>query len=363
MTVNDQLADEAISHAIDLNQYSAGVARRVIALLNRSDSRITAEIALALGRLDPESFTVARLEQLLVSVQALNDQIYRAVFAAIETDLEALAAHEAVYQYDLFADLLPMPVQVAYPLVAVTPQQAYAAALSRPFQGRLLREWAAKMPADRMAVIRNTIRQGYTEGKTAVHIVHEIRGSKSQKYADGALQRSRRELMAVVNTAVSHTASVARDLFVESNADLIGAVEWLSTLDTKTSPPCMIRDGKRYTADQHKPIGHKIPWGDGPGRIHFNCRSTYTPVTKSWRELGIDADELTATERASMDGQVPADTTFATWLSRQSAARQDQVLGPMRVKMMRDGGMKLPEFYDSKGQWIPLDELTARSRR
>jgi hypothetical protein len=33
-------------------------------------------------------------------------------------------------------------------------------------------------------------------------------------------------------------------------------------------------------------------------------------VLKTWRELGIDADEVPQTTRASMDGQVPAKQTF-----------------------------------------------------
>lgn len=361
-TVNEILADETVAHAANLQLYSNGVVRRIIATLNRSDARLMVELAMALEQMDPESFTVERLESLLGSVRALNAEVYRQAFGLLETELVKLAEFEAGYQYDLFKGIIPEPVQVRFPLAPVAPQQAFAAAMARPFQGRLLRDWAATVEADRMVKMRNAVRQGYVEGKTASQIVREVRGTKAANYADGFLQRPRRELMTVVQTAISHTAATAREQFRDANSEIIKAVRWVSTLDSRTSEPCRIRDQLRYEAQTHKPIGHKVPWLAGPGRLHFNCRSTDAPVTKSWRELGIPIDEMTPAQRASMDGQVPAETTYSEWLKRQSAGRQDQILGPERGRLMREGGLQLPDFYDSRGNWLTMDELKARER-
>ena len=269
--VNEILADESVAHAINLQQYAIGVARRMVATLNRSDARIMVELAIALERMDPESFTVARLEALLVSVRVLNADVYRQAFGLLETELVKLAEFEAGYQYDLFNGIIPEPVQIRFPLAPVAPQQAYAAAMARPFQGRLLREWAQAVETDRMTLVRNAVRQGFVEGKTAAQIVNEIRGTRANNYADGFLQRPRRELMTVVQTAVSHTAATARDQFQAANSDIIKAVQWVSTLDSKTSPMCRVRDYLKYEAQTHKPIGHKVPWLAGPGRLHFNA--------------------------------------------------------------------------------------------
>ncbi|MGC0979810.1 hypothetical protein [Pantoea agglomerans] len=93
-----------------------------------------------------------------------------------------------------------------------------------------------------------------------------------------------------------------------------------------------------------KPIGHKIPYIRGPGRAHFCCRSTETLVLKSWREMGIPVDEMPPGTRASMDGQQPAETTYADWLSRQSLARQKAVLGDTRARLLQAGrGGSRPE--------------------
>ena len=74
----------------------------------------------------------------------------------------------------------------------------------------------------------------------------------------------------------------------------------------------------------------------------------------------MDIDEMTPGQRASMDGQVPADTTYSQWLSRQSAARQDQVLGPERGRLYREGGMKMEDFYTDRGVWLTIEQLRER---
>lgn len=361
-SVNSRILEEVVDHEVDLRRYQLGVVYRMIAILNRSDSALVAQLAEAMMRLDAASFTVERLEAMLRSVRMTNHQAFAAVFAALEPELRALAEVEAAYQRRMVAEALPAAVQARFPLAAVTAEQVYAAAVSQPFQGRLLAGWAANLEASRLQMISRTIQNGFVTGQTTADIVRLIRGTKALKFEDGILNRSRRELQTVVQTALSHVAQTARDQFVDANLDIIKAVKWVSTLDGRTSAMCRIRDGLTYTATKpHKPIGHKVPWGQGPGRLHFNCRSVSVPVTKSWRELGIDADEMPAGTRASMDGQVPADMTYAQWFAKQSAGRQDQIVGPERGRLYRQGKVKFDGFYDDRGRWLTLDDLRRRA--
>jgi hypothetical protein len=331
----------------------------MVTILNRTDARLAAQLAEAMMRLDRESFTVERLDALLQSVRALNADAYRAVFEELRPELEALVEAEAQYQVGLFKRTLPAAVQLQFPVAGVSVDQVFAAVVSRPFQGRLLSGWAENVEASRMTLIRNAIRQGFVEGQTTAEIIGKIRGSRALNYADGLLDRSRRELATVVQTALSHTAQTARGAFYDANADVIKALKWTSTLDSLTSPMCRVRDGLLYDPASHKPLGHKIPWLGGPGRLHFNCRSVSTPITKSFRELGLAIDDLPPGTRASMDGQVPADMTYAQWLKKQSAERQDEILGPVRAKRFR-AGEPMDKFYDDKGRWLTLAQLAAR---
>lgn len=359
-TVNETLADESIAHAVSLEKYKLGIVRRIIALLNRSDAQLVGELAEALERLPADSFTVERLDALLDQVREVNASAYAQVTQELQGDMAELSSYEVDWQQKVLQNTLPEPVLVRFPIVRLAAEQVYAAAMARPFQGRLLSEWASTIEADRMVKIRNAVSTGYLEGKTTDQIIRTVRGSRATGYADGFLERPRQDLATVIRSAVSHTAAVARENLYKANDDVIEAEDWTSTLDTKTSAPCRIRDKLPYTVGEHKPIGHKVPWLQGPGRLHFNCRSTSTPRTKSWRELGIPLDEMTGKQRASMDGTVPAETTYGEWLGRQSAERQAEVLGPQRYQLYKEGRVGLDQFYSPNGEWLTLNQLKAR---
>ena len=341
------IADAVIKHSIDLQHYSNGVVRRIIALLNRVDPDLFARLTAALETMPLESFTVERLEALLGSVRQLNRQAYEQATAALERELRDFAAVEVEWQQAFFRR------QITSTFVSVTAEQVYSAALSRPFQGRLLREWSQGIEANRMARIRDAVRIGYVSNETIPQIVRRIRGTRARQYKDGLLEIDRRHAETVVRTAISHTAGVTRDRFVEANLDIVDAVVWLSTIDGVTSAPCRLRDQLRYTAEDHKPIGLRVPWGAGPGRLHFNCRSVSLPLLRG-------QDELFGT-RASADGQVDANLSYGEWLKRQPAEVQDEVLGPTRGKLLRAGKLTMDRFYNDRGRYLTLDELRERN--
>ena len=166
------------------------------------------------------------------------------------------------------------------------------AALARPFQGVLLKNVWSDLDVQKFKKVRQSIAQGYVEGKTTEQIIRELRGTRAKGYEDGIIQRDRRDVKAVVRTALGHIAGVAQDNVMEANTDLLKALQWSATLDLRTSAPRRIRDRLLYTPGDHKPIGHKVPWLAGPGRLHWRCRSGQVPVLKSHKELGIDIPEI-----------------------------------------------------------------------
>lgn len=357
-TVNQLLLDASIDHSVSLARYSNGVVRRIIALLNRTDADLFGKLGQALQSLPPEAFTVERLEQFLVSVRNINAQAYAQVQQQMGSEIRAVVEYEAEFQQSLLKRAIPSQVLATIGVNEVAVEQVYGAVMARPFQGRLLSEWAQSMGEQRMHRIRDTLRQGYVQQETVSQMITRLRGTRASGYSDGIVSIDRRNAEAVVRTAIGHTAQYTRQQLYNENLDLIKAVEWVSTLDNRTTTFCMLRDRKRYTADDaHKPIDHRLPWGGGPGAFHWNCRSTSTPVTKSWRELGFDIDEFKGTTRAAMDGTVAPDTTYAQWLGRQSAKRQDDILGPTRGALFRRGGLPLERFANDKGKWLTLEQL------
>lgn len=357
-TANDVLQAEAIRRHIDLQHYSNAVVRKVIATLNQADKDLVARIAQAweAGASDAK---LAHLESMLAAIRALNAEAYRQAGLALDADLKALAAHEATQLPQAIVAALPGDVAVEISLASVTSNQVYAAAMAQPFQGRLLHEWMTDMAADRAKRIRDAVRIGIVQNQPTAEIVRWIRGTRANGYADGLLERPRKDLQTVVQTAVAHTAQVAREQVADANADILKGTQWVSTLDTRTCPVCASHDGEEYAIGTHKPLGpQKLPYLGGPGAAHFNCRCTSVPVLKSWRELGMK--DLAPGSRASMDGQVPATVTFSEWLADQPTARVVDILGPARAKLYMQGGLKLDEFTNRRGVLYTLDELRAR---
>jgi hypothetical protein len=79
---------------------------------------------------------------------------------------------------------------------------------------------------------------------------------------------------------------------------------------------------------------------------------------KEQAELGgVDVEKFNPATPASMDGEVPAETTYAEWVKKQSAARQDGGLAPTRGKLMRNQMLTLDRFYNDRGRYLTIDEL------
>jgi hypothetical protein len=61
--------------------------------------------------------------------------------------------------------------------------------------------------------------------------------------------------------------------------------------------------------------------------------------------------------------QVDASETYYNWLKRQSAAFQDETLGPVRGRLFRNGGLSVKRFselqLDRQFKPLTLDELRA----
>jgi len=89
------------------------------------------------------------------------------------------------------------------------------------------------------------------------------------------------------------------------------------------------------------------------GFVTHNCRCLVVPLTKSWKELGLEGRELPPGTRSSLDGEVPETLTYAEWFKKQPASWQKKWLGPKRYEAFKAGELKITDFYDVR----PLRKL------
>jgi SPP1 gp7 family putative phage head morphogenesis protein len=338
-------ARAVISHTVDLYAFTNRVVARMVALLDMMDVDLMTQIEDILAGISPSEFALRRLESQLLSVRKLNAQIYSVIDDAYASEMMDMVQAEI----DFYTRLVGSPEAGA-----ITMEQVYVAATKSPFQGRLLSGYMRSLEVDRFSRIEQTIALGYAEGRTTGQIVSDIFGTETQA---GAFNIDRRQLENVVRTATAHYAAEARSMVYQANADIVQAIMWVATLDERTSATCRLRDGTLWTLDG-EPIGHDYEWLGGPGECHFNCRSSSVPVIDN---KVIDLSK--GRTRASVDGPVPATLTYAEWLKEQSAARQDEILGPTRGALMRQGGYDNANFYDNRGRFLTIEELRARDAR
>ncbi len=272
MGVSDDILDALTAHEIGLQRLSNATVRKMLATLNMSDVRIVERLL----QEDISALSRKRQEALLSDIRRIVKSAYADATGQLHIELEALAEYEGQYQLDMFRAVVPVKLDTVSP----SPSQLWAAVNSRPFQGRLLKDWYADLEAGAFQRLRNAIRAGIVEGRTIDQMVREVRGSAAQGYQDGILQVNRRAAESTVRTAVAHTANAARAKLYESNSGLIKGAQWVSTLDGRTSAVCRARDGIVYPVDSGpRPPAHPNCL---PGHSIVSPAGSITGASKRW---------------------------------------------------------------------------------
>ncbi|MWQ00747.1 hypothetical protein F9874_11375 [Glaesserella parasuis] len=214
--------------------------------------------------------------------------------------------------------------------------------------GSPLEDWWAKQGNDFAFKFEGIIRQGLLDGQQTSQMISDVKH---------LMNTSRRHAETLVITAVAKVADKAHQALRDENLDILAGEKHLSTLDARTSTVCQLRDGLMWDLDK-KPIGHDVPYQRPP--LHPRCRSILQLVTKSWKELGIDAEEMPSSTRASQDGPVSEQINYENWLKSKSPEQQDQVLGKGKADLWRRGVITFADMLDQSGRPLTLKQLSVK---
>ncbi|CAB5187183.1 Phage head morphogenesis domain containing protein [uncultured Caudovirales phage] len=340
MNASDQLNDLMTIRQLLLGRVIAGENIKLNNHLNDVAARLEAQ--LRSGK-EFTSYQGRRLQQAIGDLAGLV-QLQR-------PDLADLASMEAKFAQGAVGKV---GIDIALPPKKVLQSVADTALV----QGATFGDWFSKLEGSMRFDIDRAVKVGVSLGETNAQIAKRILGAGGDKGGE-VMPRGRRDAMAITRTAVQTIANEARLATYLENADIIKAVQWISTLDSRTTLICMARSGKTWTIPEFQPIGHKIPWGGGPP-AHWACRSTTIPVTKSFEELGGAGPDLSPTTRSSMDGQVAADLTFDNFLKGKPPGFADEMLGVGRADLWRAGKITLSDLLDARGVPLTLAQLNAQ---
>jgi len=243
-------------------------------------------------------------------------------------------------------------IDVNYSMVYFTADRIQAIAQNSPVVGGPSAEWWSRQAGDTLFRFNETVAQGLITGDTLSQLIVRVKGgTRDGVQLTGIMDTSRRQAETLVRTKVNSVANESHLSVYQRNQDIISALLHSSTLDNRTSIQCITRDGLTWTVDTHEPIGHEVPFYPPP--VHFNCRSVLLPLIEGVEEL--------PGSRASMTGPVPATETFGEYMDRMGPAFQDEVLGPVRAQMWRDGEItSLNQLLDFRGNPLTIDQLRQR---
>ncbi len=344
-TVADKLLDQAIRHSVFLNQYSNQEVRQIVAFLN---TQVEKDLITQLQKYSGDEDLKARVEKLRKAVDKLIWDGYTELKVRLTKDLTQLGKQEAKYYTSMLGQTVPVELDFITPSVGMIREML----INKPINGELIADWFDNVPQQAARRINQAIMLGVTEGESTDTITRRIIGTKANYYSDGIMEANRRDVQALVRTAVNGVSNNTRQTTYEENADVIQGVQIVATLDADTCLRCGELDGQVFGINE----------GPRPA-FHWNCRCTTIPVLKSWAQLGIRAKEIPEGERASMNGQVASKTTFREWLKDQGEGVQREVLGVRRAELFRAGKFKLREFLDDQRNVLTLDQLDAKLRR
>ena len=387
-TANEDYRDAALRNLVDLRRYSAGLVTRIERLLALADSELAELLNAKLPRFEGKqlelNFNSEEWRTLIFRIRDDRAAVMKELKAIVNPELPELAKLEAGRELATLASALPVEIG----LQVVSLDQLRAIVSSRPFHGRLLRDWFQNLEAVDRGRITQALQIGMYQGEPTPQIVRRLIGTKAAGYSDGILSATRRDATAIVRTATNHVSNVARSYVWDANADIILVKVWTSTLDGRTSAICRARDGHAV------PVGGRALPPEVPALVpatatppaHINCRSTFLAVVspeglignrpfvvdtrtpdkrrvdfrKEARGTGKTEKQVRDAWNAQNIGRVPATTTYQDFLTRQSKSFQDEVLGPTRGKLFRTGKIKLDEYVDRRGNELTLSQLAQR---
>jgi SPP1 gp7 family putative phage head morphogenesis protein len=330
------IADKILTNGIQLFRLSAGERKKAVKLLERMRKELIANLA----DKDLSTYSKAKARALLAQSNEVINDYYTKIQSGLEETLTGLAQQQTGKTVQIFSEIGLNPSLPTQNMIKSIVSDAL-------ITGSPLSEWWERQSAGLQFSFAAQVRQSIAQGETIPQAIRRI---------NPIMDVSKRNAFALVNTAVQQVANDARLNTFKQNDAFIKGVEQLSTLDSHTSDICMAYSGAQWDLDGDPLPGTTLPFNGGPPR-HVNCRSVLVPITKSYRELGIDIDEPTPGLRASDEGPISVNTTFDEFLSRKSVEEQDEMLGKGRAQLFRDGKITLRDLLDQSGNPLTLKEL------
>lgn len=356
-TVNDIIFDEITGYSVDLQRLESSVKADVRKNLKKLEATLVKE--LETSNIWNAKRTQTKLKRLKVLLEQTKDTISTSYKAIAKEHVSVLIAVASLAEKQA-VNSINSALKIEVSSVGMSKQMLKSIASDTMFEGSPSTEWWKRRNVAFQNRFGDTIRQGMMRGDDSKTITRALIGTRANKFKDGALAPNFRSAEALVRTSIQAVANESRLATYAENDDIIKEIEWVSTLDNRTTQTCMALDGLKWSNPDKKPIGHSQPFVGTTA--HWGCRSTQVAITKSWEELGAKGKfkEIPESTRASMDGQVSDKLSYESWLKTKPREFQKDVLGSKKYKMWKEGNLSFTDMVNQSGNPLTIEQLNRK---
>lgn len=337
-SVNTKIYDNTVNRSAEMRLYSSGQRNNVGRVVDDHGHRVIKIVSEgdATGKQKRDT--------------RINDEIqstYSGLYHKSAKDLTDLGATQMSYQTGVVDKHSRKIWRAEQPPRKI----ATEIVLKRPLYKEVTLEsgWSNIATSERKR-IESLLRQGMAEGKNADELAAMLRKSN-------IISMSKNQSVAFTQTAITSVYAQADAEVYKANRGLLQGYQYVAVLDSRTTEECAARDGKVYDVDD---TVHLPP-------AHWFCRSTTTPILKSYADLiksenlmqirRRNLSTLSSKEIALYDGASPLKESYQEWLLRQPQEVQLSHLGDMnKVEMFQQGQLELEGFYEGN-RTLSLSEL------
>ena len=351
------LARETQFH-YQLDQFSNSALNEILKSVGQARREVSAKLA----TISPSSsFTKERLNAIATELQDLTVGIRAQVTGQIEQTVAVVGKKAYAKHADImsFGGLVPNFNNVSLTAVQLK------AIINTPVGGNLLNDWVDKtFDSNLYGAFTQEITTGLLKGDSYKNLV--------KRFNTEAFSKIESDVEGLTRTYVQSINTSAMDNVMKANADIMKGWKWNSVYENRSCIRCISLDAK----------GEIYPVGGGPPiPLHVNCRCFPEPITKTFRELGVDIDEVKDSYRPyTIRGKIDPITgkvipgkigvgggriietgrflgTYEDFFKGLPENVQLQMLGPTRLGLYKSGKLKLSGLADSKGNAFLLNEL------
>jgi hypothetical protein len=303
--------------------------------------------------------TALALKERLAALKSETIAMQGAVAATLTGEVSKVIAEAGAFSYKKMNDITSWDGKVKkFNNVILSPAQITQLVTEQTLNGKVLKDWIGSALAPDLEKIEEVIKTGAIMGDGYAATVKRLAKDLA---VDNTKQL--RDLETVVKTYNQSMAVKAQRDVYRGNKEVVEQVEWTAILEAGnvktgrgTCPRCIALDGMKWALDDTN-----VP----SCPLHARCRCLLLPVTKTWKELGFDIDEMekqyspwfVKDENGNKIESGRTQQSYHEWFASRDKAFQDRAIGPTRAALFREGKLKLVEMVDQKGNLINVDKL------